>query len=65
MSPASSAPTDTKAAIAALKSELNKYNQQAETARSKLESNAGATKPKDKALCHHFSKGKHCSHDAK
>ena len=63
-SPAPPEPLDAKATIAALKSDLNKYKQQAETARAKLESTAGATKPKDK-ICHHFGKGNHCTYGDK
>ena len=48
--------------IAALRSDVNKYKQQAETARAKLEGTLGATKPKDVKLCHHFRKGNNCSY---
>ena len=61
-SPAPPEPLDAKATIAALKSDLNKYEQQAETARAKLEGTVGATKPKEKGICHHFGKGNRCTY---
>ena len=65
VSPAPPLSPDAKATIAALRSDLNKYKQQAETARAKLEGTVGATKPKDVKLCHHFGKGIHCSYGDK
>ena len=47
-------PSDLKATIAALRSDVNKYKQQAQTARDKLEATVGATKPSKAKLCNHF-----------
>ena len=51
-----------------MKSEVNKYKQQAKTAQDKLKKDGplGATKPTSKTkLCNHFKHGKHCSYDDK
>ena len=65
MAPASSNTTDLKLTIASLKGEVNEYKQQVETARSKLESIAGAMKPVNKGICCHPAKGLHCSYGDK
>ena len=59
--------TDLKSQIAVLEGEVNKYKQQAETARAKIgETPIGATKPTSKnKICNHFSKGNHCSYGDK